>query len=84
MKKTRHTSTDHCVVLAYIVHGVTLIFSAILFHIKEPKCPEVCPFIYAPVCGSNGQTYPSNCSLEVIACKTGQDIKFVHNGPCGK
>ena len=38
--------------------------------------------IYAPVCGSNGQTYPNNCSLVVDACKTGQDIKFVHNGPC--
>ena len=41
--------------------------------------------IYAPVCGSNGQTYPNNCSLVVDAnCKTGQDIKFVHNGPCSK
>ena len=56
----------------------------VLFCMKESKCPEICPLIYAPVCGSNGKTYANNCSLEVDACKTGQDIKFVHNGPCGE
>ena len=68
----------------YIVHVVTLIFSAIVFYIKEPKCPEICLLIYTPVCASNGQTYSKNCALEVDACKTGQDTKFVHNEPYSK
>ena len=61
-----------------------IIFSDCI-HIKEPKCPQICPLtVYAPVCGSNGKTYANNCSLEVDACKTGEDITFVHNGACGE
>ena len=66
----------------YIVHVITLIISAIVFCIKEQKCPEICHLIYTPVC--NGQTYSNNCSLQVDACETGQDIKFVDDEPCSK
>ncbi|XP_066269523.1 thrombin inhibitor rhodniin-like [Branchiostoma lanceolatum] len=51
-------------------------------------CPMICPAIYAPVCGSNGQTYSSNCSLESAACfatfnnPDAEPITVAHSGGC--
>lgn len=63
---------------------VSLYNSNSFIHIKESRYREICPAIYASVCGSNGRTYANNCSLEVDAFKTRQDITFVHNGHCSK
>ncbi|CAG0912305.1 unnamed protein product [Notodromas monacha] len=50
---------------------------------KLPKqCPNVCPALEDPVCGSNGMTFPNACILEVTACSKNQDIKLLHFGPC--
>lgn len=40
--------------------------------------PEVCPMIYAPVCGCDGQTYSNNCT----AAASG--VNIVHEGACPK
>ncbi|XP_078366590.1 uncharacterized protein LOC144650724 isoform X3 [Oculina patagonica] len=45
-------------------------------------CQQVCPLILLPVCGSDGQSYPNNCSLEVEACMTGKDLTVVSMGEC--
>ena len=46
-------------------------------------CRQICPLILLPVCGSDGQSYPNNCSLEVEACMTGKDLTVVSMGECG-
>ena len=51
---------------------------------KEPKCPQACPRIYRPVCGSDGKTYPNECVLKVNACVNEENITVVHEGFCGK
>ena len=51
---------------------------------KEPKCPQACPKIYRPVCGSDGKTYPNECVLKVNACVNEENITVVHEGSCGK
>ncbi len=39
--------------------------------------PEVCPEIYAPVCGCDGTTYPSDCAA------AGAGVSVAYHGECG-
>ena len=50
----------------------------------KPKCPELCPAVYQPVCGSDGNTYPNECNLKVADCKSDENITVLYLGPCGK
>ena len=48
-------------------------------------CPSICVALYAPVCGSNYETYSNGCLLGVAACNNPElNIVEVHKGPCGK
>lgn len=47
-------------------------------------CNEICTADWNPVCGSDGKTYPNECSLEVEACETGKKLGVVKSGECGK
>ena len=51
-----------------------------------PFPQEVCPKIYAPVCGSDRKTYDNDCHLEVASCnafkQNGVNIKLAHGGIC--
>ncbi|XP_037789447.1 LOW QUALITY PROTEIN: extracellular protease inhibitor 10-like [Penaeus monodon] len=48
---------------------------------QEPQCSEACPFNYLPVCGSDGVTYPNQCSLDVAICKN-PSIYKAFDGTC--
>lgn len=46
-------------------------------------CSEACPLTLIPVCGSDGYSYPNNCSLEVEACTSGRNLTVIALGECG-
>ena len=46
------------------------------------ECHQKCPLINAPVCGSDGNTYVNQCTLQAKACAEKAQIKVVHKGDC--
>ncbi|KAF7233766.1 hypothetical protein EG68_03720 [Paragonimus skrjabini miyazakii] len=52
----------------------------------QPKCvcPDPCPKVVLPVCGSDGMTYDSHCHLERTACLKMRHIWVVYAGPCSE
>lgn len=49
----------------------------------ECVCPRQCPLSFDPVCGSDGQTYPNECTLQVQSCRTKTRITVAKRGLCG-
>ena len=52
------------------------------FLTKIPECPVICPAIYAPVCGSDGETYPSDCDMRAKACRENLNLYIDYPGEC--
>lgn len=47
-------------------------------------CNAACTLEYDPVCASNNNTYPNLCGMEVAACESGERLRVVRPGRCGK
>jgi coxsackievirus/adenovirus receptor len=47
-------------------------------------CPTICTADWSPVCGSDNETYPNLCTMQVESCKTQQLITKASDGECSK
>lgn len=45
-------------------------------------CPDTCPPVLKPVCGSDGITYDSECELARISCHNGTSVTIVSHSLC--
>ena len=55
----------------------------VLFFWFLSDCTEICTADYNPVCGSDDQTYPNKCKLEVAACNISTtNLTVSHEGEC--
>jgi len=57
-------------------------FAPIMAPVGSEECQMLCDKRYAPVCGSDGNTYANKCVLERVSCLRGLDLEIVHEGEC--
>ena len=46
-------------------------------------CPDMCPSLGEPVCGSDGKTYENICKARKESCEKKKGLSF-KRGPCGE
>ena len=70
------------VAITYLSVLQNLYYNYLKFNLNV-ECPEICEEIYAPVCGTDGNTYDNECELQVEACSShNDDLKVKHDGEC--
>ncbi|XP_033111280.1 flocculation protein FLO9-like, partial [Anneissia japonica] len=69
------------ILILLVLLKFTTAFNPYDFDESDP-CSRRCHRYYAPVCGSDGETYHSECIMLVYACKRQQRIRVKHVGKC--
>lgn len=49
---------------------------------NECTCNRLCSREYAPVCGSDGKTYSTECMMKLLVCEEGTDVTVKERGEC--
>ena len=83
----------NCVPQSTLKSVIAIVFARILTsechpHIPKnfPKsltCPQLCPHVYKPVCGTDNQSYDNVCRMQTSSCLRGVEIGLQHVGKCG-
>ena len=50
--------------------------------VTKPTCVNNCSGTLKIVCGSDGETYPNECLLNLVACREESNLKIKHLGAC--
>ncbi|XP_053727158.1 probable pancreatic secretory proteinase inhibitor [Synchiropus splendidus] len=79
--------TGHAVLLGLLLVCVATDAAVNMGQKREPSCPETeeilaCPMNMAPVCGSDGNTYPNECALCVARQLNKMEILVVKEESC--
>ena len=49
---------------------------------NECTCNRICTREYAPVCGTDGKTYSTECMMKLLVCEEGTNVNVKHPGEC--